>query len=584
MVNGKPIPKMAKQPQEQKDVFALPEANSDDEAEEKSSEPEDIDSSGDDDPSSTGDLMRTDFRSKSMSKTPADSRQNSAKTTESSPPKTAEKTRQQRSIRQAGAPSSKKRIADGFSEDEATGNGALVSKKAKTGLLKSLPGIGDHMNFERRVTGQQKPARAAYGKRAQRAQTSTRPPKFDVRKLSETPETPKVFKAAGRLQTHVSSPTQSFGSEDGVSSSLTEPASSVPSDPPRPLQDRSKNKRPTRRQRNSYEKERRERTPEAVSQRPEFKMPEGYNDYAPSSQLGDLEISLKEVPAEKKRNLEPGKALCPMCEEQVSEEWLQDFSKGQRMTVARQAKFCRMHKRKSAQKTWEEKGYPEIDWNNLVARIERHHDYIESLIRGKISHFGELHLEKINTGKNRTLLKTEDYLTPGYYGLRGMSLMTETIVEIFSSLLRERAPRDRLISARGSTGFVQSVLVPELATKLIQGDMSLGADEARQVMQDSRAVGEILNDEKRESQRQTQAKDGSGAEDNAEEDSKENGNKSDDLVLVDLEIQEVADSDSDLSSVASMGGRKKLESKVAVETQAQDVDNSDSDLSSVADW
>lgn len=588
-INGRPIFKTFRPPREPEDVLALPESSSNDEDEEKHLEHKYVDSSDDDDPSATGDLTRTEFGSKSLLKTPANRRQDSIRTTVSPSPKAAERTHQRRSIRQASGPNLRKRTVEGVSDDEGNENSTATSKKAKTGDVKSFPSIGDHINFERRVTGQQKPAKAAYGKKAQRSQNSTLQPKFDVRKLSETPEKVNVFKASS-LQAHISSPTrnprlsQTIGSEEGVSSPLTDLESSVSSDPPRPLQNRKERQRPKRGQSIKSKKQRREITPEAVSQRPEFRMPEGYNDYAPSSQLADFEISIKEVPMEKKGNLDPGKALCPMCEEQVDKGWLQDFSRGQRMTVARQAKFCRMHKRKTAQKTWEERGYPEIDWKNLVARIEGHYDYIESLIRGKISHFGELHQEKINTGKNRTLLKTEDYLTPGYYGLRGMSLMTETIIEIFSSLLRERAPRDRLISARGYTGFVQSVLVPELATKLIQGDMSLGADEARKVMQDSRAVGEILNDEKREPQRQTRAKEGSGAEDHAGQDSETSDNKSDDMVSVELKIHEVADSDSDLSSVTSMGGGKKPENKVPVETRAQEVDNSDSDLSSVGDW
>lgn len=327
-------------------------------------------------------------------------------------------------------------------------------------------------------------------------------------------------------------------------------------------------------------------TPEPVSQRPEFKMPEGYNDYTHDADFVEFDASLNATPAKSKRViLDLGKALCPMCEEQVDKEWLKDFSKGQRMTIARQAKFCRMHKRRSAQEVWEQKGYPEIDWGNLETRIKGYHDYIETLIRGKTSHFGAEHEENIKTGQNRTLLKTDDYLTPGYYGLRGMSLMTEAIVVAFSSLLRERAPKDKLISARGYTGFVQSVLVPELAVKLIQRDMSLSADEAREVMMESRGVGEILNDEKRESQKQAQtAKDSSGGEEESgiNDGPARKGDLSDDETPVKLKIQEVADSDSDLSSIASLGGKTKAQSKSPVRTHAPGVDDSSSDLSS--DW
>ncbi|PSR90441.1 RTC4-like domain-domain-containing protein, partial [Coniella lustricola] len=211
----------------------------------------------------------------------------------------------------------------------------------------------------------------------------------------------------------------------------------------------------------------------------------------PDAALPQLVLSPTNSPS-KSTVVEPDKIICPICEDLVDEELLQTFSKGLKMDVARQAKFCRLHKKKSAEQIWEAKGYPNIEWSELKGRIERHHDHIKSLIAGKASetHFGSLLMEKIKSGQNRTLLKTDDYLSPGYYGLRGMSLMTETIVEMFSALLRKRAPQDKLISARGYSGFVQAVLVPELAVMLIQEDMSLSAEKARGVMQDSRAVGE----------------------------------------------------------------------------------------------
>lgn len=50
------------------------------------------------------------------------------------------------------------------------------------------------------------------------------------------------------------------------------------------------------------------------------------------------------------------------------------------------------------------------------------------------------------------------------------------------------------MSARGVRGYVQNVLVPELAVGLIREDMGLIVEEARQAMRDSAALGDLLNE------------------------------------------------------------------------------------------
>jgi hypothetical protein len=54
------------------------------------------------------------------------------------------------------------------------------------------------------------------------------------------------------------------------------------------------------------------------------------------------------------------------------------------MNIRTQVKFCRVHKKNSAQNEWIENGYPTIDWNGLDARLTEHHSYIKSegIIKG----------------------------------------------------------------------------------------------------------------------------------------------------------------------------------------------------------
>ncbi|KAK3337424.1 RTC4-like domain-containing protein [Cercophora scortea] len=189
-------------------------------------------------------------------------------------------------------------------------------------------------------------------------------------------------------------------------------------------------------------------------------------------------------------------AVCPMCNQQVDERLLSDFKlKHPRMTLHQEQKFCHSHKKQAAKDEWIEKGYPDIKWSNLDARISKHSDFLRNILKGGKSHYGDAFSQKIKAGQNKTLLKSESNLTPGYYGIRGLRAMSENLIGRFSSLLRKRAVQDRLVSARGHTAYVQAVLVPELAVRLIKEDMAVGVEEARRIMKESISVGELLNEE-----------------------------------------------------------------------------------------
>ena len=206
------------------------------------------------------------------------------------------------------------------------------------------------------------------------------------------------------------------------------------------------------------------------------------------SPLSDIEPLKSSVP------------VCPMCNEEVDENVLKKFKKihpGLRMTLRQENLFCTFHKKKSAAKIWRKKRYPEIDWNGLDERIAKHYKFLRAILQGGESHYGDIFSQKIKSGQNRTLLKSEDdlNLSPGYYGARGLRAMTDNLTWKFSSLLRERSVKDRLISARGHTAYVQAVLVPELAVQLIKDDMGVDVEKARVIMEESISVGELMNEE-----------------------------------------------------------------------------------------
>ena len=69
----------------------------------------------------------------------------------------------------------------------------------------------------------------------------------------------------------------------------------------------------------------------------------------------------------------------------------------------------------------------------------------------------------------------------------------------FSPKMRRLAASDKLISSSGVSGYVQAVLVPELAVVLAKEDMGVDDDErARAILRESVEIGDLLNEEEDE--------------------------------------------------------------------------------------
>lgn len=224
------------------------------------------------------------------------------------------------------------------------------------------------------------------------------------------------------------------------------------------------------------------------------------SDISGLSDLSDLEglgnsQPLTEASYAGEGDREVTEAECPWCGDVVPDALLKEFSKGKRLNVRMQTKFCQTHKKQTALDTWREKQYPaEILWSDLQSRFEDHRDFLLEVVSGGPSHFRSILAKKIETGKARSL-KKEDNLNPGYYGPRGFNLMCDYLVGEFGDLLKEKAVSDRVIAGRGSASFIESVLVAELAVRLIQEDMDVSTEEARDMMEESKALGEMIHEE-----------------------------------------------------------------------------------------
>ncbi|KAG6005782.1 hypothetical protein E4U21_007615 [Claviceps maximensis] len=187
-------------------------------------------------------------------------------------------------------------------------------------------------------------------------------------------------------------------------------------------------------------------------------------------------------------------AVCPWCGEEVDANLLQEFSKGKRLNVRLQTKFCQKHKQKTAEEVWKQKEYPRVEWDGLDGRFLLHRDWLLAIIHGRPSHFRTIHEKNIECGKARSM-KKEGNMNPGYYGPRGFNIMCDYLVEEFGDLLKKRAIDDKVIAGRGSASFIQNVLVAELAVRMIREDMHVSEEKAIDILEDSKVLGELIHEE-----------------------------------------------------------------------------------------
>lgn len=185
---------------------------------------------------------------------------------------------------------------------------------------------------------------------------------------------------------------------------------------------------------------------------------------------------------------------CPWCGETVEQSVLDEFFKGKRMNVRMQTKFCQVHKKRTAMETWKMREYPDIEWDTLEDRFEKHREFLLGIINGDSSHYRSILAGHIEAGRARDMKKEGDQ-NPGYYGSRGFNLMCDYLVREFGSLLKKRAVDDRVISGRGPAAFIQGVLVSELGVCLIQDDMGASSRSARVILEESKSLGGMVHDE-----------------------------------------------------------------------------------------
>ncbi|RMY64862.1 hypothetical protein D0863_09513 [Hortaea werneckii] len=194
----------------------------------------------------------------------------------------------------------------------------------------------------------------------------------------------------------------------------------------------------------------------------------------------------------------------------------------------------------AARETWHARGYPaRISWEDLPRRMSepRHIRHVKQVMKGQRESVFRKRLEGrvLRKGGAETALQAlaaeeeaeekggvegkemtaRKGCKVGYYGPRGEKMMTTHILHTFTPDLRSLAATDKLLAsagiAGGVSGFVQAVLVPELALSLVSEDLEKAASHDQkkkgsspatiatmnlvEVLEESAELGELLNPE-----------------------------------------------------------------------------------------
>jgi hypothetical protein len=258
---------------------------------------------------------------------------------------------------------------------------------------------------------------------------------------------------------------------------------------------------------------------ESEQDKPQFKEPGGGVPDSPDlSELSELDSDVEEVDP-RTLNLPTPKEYRPSVECQgcgksvpllLKQEFEDRYNHGKALGYKRWAWFCDHHKKEDARQVWRERGYPDIKWESFDKRLRGHHDRLVAVLEKRTPSVYRARLQKlVDSGMTRRAAynpgdsdDSELEIKPGYYGPKGEKLMTEHILGHFADELRDLAVSDSLIGASGITGgvsgFVQAVLVPEVAVALVKEDMSVDEKRAREILKESLELGDLLNEEAHE--------------------------------------------------------------------------------------
>ncbi|KAJ6264607.1 hypothetical protein Dda_0756 [Drechslerella dactyloides] len=233
------------------------------------------------------------------------------------------------------------------------------------------------------------------------------------------------------------------------------------------------------------------------------------NSSSPENPI-DLDDDAPAKPKKSKKAKRKGEYLCPMCDEEVSKALYESYMPDLPNKLALKRKLHMSHKLEKAHAKKKQLDIPDIDWDEVESRCTKYLPYLEDIIARKTpSHYRDVSerffKKKRTNGKSKTELIFDsgnwEKEYPGYYGSRGRDIMADVIGDsrtIRAALKRLKLSRDVTITSCGEGGYIQSILIPELATRLVMEDFKMADDkvaEGRKMMINTIDIGLSLNDD-----------------------------------------------------------------------------------------
>jgi RTC4-like domain len=195
---------------------------------------------------------------------------------------------------------------------------------------------------------------------------------------------------------------------------------------------------------------------------------------------------------------------CRLCSSRVEQSVYDEFvSRYRKMNIRQQMIFCQAHKMRQAQRTWDERGYPEISWPAFEEnRIPKHVPHLTKVLHRKMPSFYQSKLDSVvhDTKASRKAINHYlkngilDVAKQGYYGPRGARIMGHAITTSMDKALEGQLLRDKVVRAVGVGAYITTVLIPELMVELVKEDMGFKDNEqAMRMLEESTDIGALLS-------------------------------------------------------------------------------------------
>lgn len=205
--------------------------------------------------------------------------------------------------------------------------------------------------------------------------------------------------------------------------------------------------------------------------------------------------------------MESNNMICPKCKAKITLDECRDMDLDPNVrhrSAIEQQKFCFKHREATAINRWKEAGYPELDFAALggSSRVQQHLTELAEIVKRKRMSFYLTKLDEAIAAargvkgavKRYFEVDTLDLINQGYYGPKGVEVLSRTIVET-STIIKEfkkRVRTDKAVQMAGVGRYIDCVLVPEMLVRLVQEDNDCNEEAARKILEDTQELGLLL--------------------------------------------------------------------------------------------